>query len=371
MTDEQYDEKVQSFVYGSTRENFENSELTERASENSIEVVRKKIHQNIDNPYEAVYNYDSLNRLKRIERSDGVIIDYDYDTQNRLTGEGTFDEKGVNYSYQYTEGDAQTKPKLYNIGVTVDGVEMNTYNNIDAFNRLEGKNTEIYETSGWNTYITYNYQYEENEVDGKYYTNRRVTSFTCDIIRSHFEQEFEENYCDTQELTYDENGNIQTISNSMGINTYSYDDRNRLVEEVDSARNTRYVYEYNDGGNITCKKEYSSLTGNLIRSYTYEYYNDRLTSYNGSPISYDACGNPVSYKWNTLLWTRGRLLSRYGDTFFGYDGEGFRRRKTRGNDTVTYCYENGKLISEKHTDPSKNLYFIYHGEEIIGFLKGE
>ncbi len=65
---------------------------------------------------------------------------------------------------------------------------------------------------------------------------------------------------------------------------------------------------------------------------------------------------------------RGRLLSQYGSVSFQYDGEGFRRKKAYGTDTVTYYYQDGSLLSEKHTDATKNLYFLHNGNEIVGFV---
>ena len=52
-------------------------------------------------------------------------------------------------------------------------------------------------------------------------------------------------------------------------------------------------YNYDNGGNITSK----TVNGTTI-SYGYADTNwtDKLTSYNGQSITYDAIGNPLSYR---------------------------------------------------------------------------
>ena len=75
-----------------------------------------------------------------------------------------------------------------------------------------------------------------------------------------------------------------------------------------------YVYDAN--GNIVSKTPYTNVTSSDLSTATqgtaivYGYgdgnWSDKLTSYNGQTISYDASGNPTSYRakwhdWVTII----------------------------------------------------------------------
>ena len=273
----------------------------------------------------------------------------------------------MSYDYYYTDGDALTAGKISSIVVTTDSGEINFNNQFDELGRLTNRDVELHVDSLWNCAINYQYEYEENSVENKVVTNCRVSNFMTRVFRTN--GDYQEEYAYEEALAYDENGNIQSHSDGAGTRVYSYDDRNRLVEEIIASQNKRCVYEYDDGGNILSKKQYNNTTGALLNTDSYSYTNDKLTAINNMPITYDSYGNPLWYRGNSLTWTRGRLLSQYGSVSFQYDGDGFRRKKVNGNDTVTYYYQDGKLLAEKHSNPEKNLTFIYHNSEIVGFLK--
>ena len=75
-------------------------------------------------------------------------------------------------------------------------------------------------------------------------------------------------------------------------------------------------------------------------------WKDRLSSYNGQSISYDAMGNPTSYLGSTLSWS-GKQLTSYlnGSTSvsYSYNEDGLRLRKTV-NSTDTEYYYNGSVL---------------------------
>ena len=65
------------------------------------------------------------------------------------------------------------------------------------------------------------------------------------------------------------------------------------------------------------KTEYAYTEGEVgtaIKTYNYAYLNawkDQLTTFDGQSIVYDAAGNPTSYLGKSLLWSKGRLLTKY------------------------------------------------------------
>ena len=71
------------------------------------------------------------------------------------------------------------------------------------------------------------------------------------------------------------------------------------------------TYEYDAGGNLLKYKKYTVKDGKqtLVLTDSYAYGNtwkDQMTSYNGSPITYDDMGNPLTYLGMKLSWEKGR-----------------------------------------------------------------
>jgi hypothetical protein len=101
----------------------------------------------------------------------------------------------------------------------------------------------------------------------------------------------------------------------------------------------RVVYTYDNGGNITSKKEYAFTTsetlGTVTNTITYTYdstWKDELPSYNGESISPDSIGNPTTYRGATTTWF-GRQMQSYtkGDTSitYKYDSDGLRKKNCK------------------------------------------
>ena len=79
-------------------------------------------------------------------------------------------------------------------------------------------------------------------------------------------------------------------------------------------------------------------------SYTDSEWGDLLTAFNGTAITYDEIGNPLSY-YNgssyTFTWQGRRLISAIKGTdtmSFAYDSDGLRKSKTVNGVTTYYVY---------------------------------
>ena len=108
------------------------------------------------------------------------------------------------------------------------------------------------------------------------------------------------------------------------------------------------TYAYDNGGNILCKHAYAFTLrelGEADSEIAYAYDGDRLISYNGESCAYNVLGNPTTYRGKAVTWLRGKLLSKYGDTTFTYDGAG--KRTGKGSITFTYDSE-GRLIKQSN-----------------------
>lgn len=122
----------------------------------------------------------------------------------------------------------------------------------------------------------------------------------------------------------------------------------------DLHENATWVYNHDRGGNITSNVKYAYTTGTLgtaQETIPYGYgdsnWKDKLTSYNGQTITYDAIGNPTNGGTWTYEWQADHQLkhmSKPGTTVqFKYAHNGLRAGKVvNGTETKYQLY--GKLI---------------------------
>jgi hypothetical protein len=112
-----------------------------------------------------------------------------------------------------------------------------------------------------------------------------------------------------------------------------------LIREDNQVLNKTFVYTYDKGGNILSKVQYPYTTGTLGDptatvdcGYTDSNWKDKLTSYKGQGITYDAVGNPLTYNGYTYTWERGRELAGLNGngltTSYKYNSDGIRTKKT-------------------------------------------
>ena len=175
--------------------------------------------------------------------------------------------------------------------------------------------------------------------------------------------------------SYDANGNITqiwrgsgTFSSASEKYSYVYDKANQLIREnlyygSGNTNNATYTYTYDEWGNLLEKNKYAYTTGtvgSVLDTVTYGYtdseWGDKLTSYDGNTITYDAMGNPTSYLGKTLTWEGkqlktaarnvGALTIQYS---YEYDENGLRTNKTTtiqssGPQTTEYYYNGSVLI---------------------------
>lgn len=141
-----------------------------------------------------------------------------------------------------------------------------------------------------------------------------------------------------------------------------------------------YLSVNNAGGNLTARTEYAYSTGSLgepAHTVTYGYgddnWKDKLTSFNGKAITYDAIGNPLSYRGKTFTWQNERQLvgiSGNGlETSYEYDDGGIRNQKTV-NGTETKFYLNGTDIYTQVTGNERMDFLYDEVGSLFGFKYG-
>ena len=194
--------------------------------------------------------------------------------------------------------------------------------------------------------------------------------------------------------TYDDNGYITKIRYSSGKTIeYTYNDLGWLIEEDNDITYKIYTYSYNNAGNIVritetektqddgfiqmgvvggSDAELLALKPNLpslplVTTYTCSYndseWGDLLASFNGTTITYDEIGNPLSY-YNgssyTFTWDGRRLATAVkgsNSMSFTYNDDGLRVTKTVNGIVTAYYYQGSLLVAEETN--SQILVYIY------------
>ena len=164
---------------------------------------------------------------------------------------------------------------------------------------------------------------------------------------------------DTLSYTYDALGNITGISQNGALwESYTYDSLSQL--KTVTRGGDVWEYTYDNGGNLL------SVTKNGTHEKTYAYadseWKDLLTAYNGQTLSYDALGNPLSYRDGmAFTWQNGRQLSSVtqgeNSYSYAYNADGLRTAKTVNGVTTDYYWSNGILQAQKTGD--EYILFLY------------
>ncbi len=298
--------------------------------------------------------YDLANRVVSEREYTGTGVnggtlrsstDFTYaDKTNYLTGIKHFSPLGTQ-NIGYTYGDVnqgQMPDQIYKVSWNGQEKISNSY---DSLGRLSGKS--IF-TDG--AAILYAYGYEN--------VDENHTTTLLSSMRTSF---------GVYRYTYDAVGNITSIAfGTRYTNTYEYDSLNQLVRENNQQIGKTYTYAYVNG-NVTEKKEYAYTTGELPaqpqNTYTWAYtdstWSDLLTNFNGTAISYDEIGNPVSLDDVQLSWN-GRQLQQ----ITGAEGE-----------TLSYCYNtDGQRISKTMTETDGTVTtteYFYNGSILAGQKCGD
>lgn len=335
---------------------------------------------------EISYTYDAYDRIISVNNGEGVLADYVYnkkgmqakaidassglttDIYGNLVSESSFGQNSIFYYDSYTDSEGH-KVQRTNINGTVktvtesDDSEGNTVLNndgwivsktIDGLDRTQTvKTTPVGDTaSGFTSDYTY--------VPGK------GTNATTELVAS-ITQKFGNTNLAQYSYTYDGNGNITAVNeNGTKVAQYTYDEANQLISAADSKEKTYTFYTYDTAGNITNVTVKNLAASGWyptteISSVDYAYgdtsWKDKLTSYNGQSITYDAIGNPLSYRDGmTMTWQNGRQLASLskGSTQVAYkfDANGMRTSKTvhdtsidQTRETKYYYDSDNKLIA--------------------------
>ena len=326
------------------------------------------------------YTYNAAGLLAEAENARNQTTAYQYDALGRITART--DELGT-ISYTY-DGNG-------NVLTVTDGSgtitrEYDAKNRVTKYTDARG-NTVRYGYDSLGNLMTLTYPGGEILRYAYYPTGRlqTVTDWKDRVIT----------------YAYDGNGRLTTLSRPDGsVETYEYDANGQLARQTDLNGDrvvNSFTYGYDTAGNITSIRS-ENVAGEQasVSNVTMKYdAANRLITYNGKTVTYDADGNmtygPLNGELASFTYDcRNRLVSA-GDTSYEYDAENNRIGVTTGTtktsyvvennsgalsqilsaterssteeqpaDTTLYIYGNGLLAQEKETGE----YLLYHFNNI-------
>ena len=218
--------------------------------------------------------YDEKNNLSsQTQNISGTVYTtgYTYDNDNRLTSSS---QGGVTTGYTYA----------------ADGT---------------GRLTQMLTKNGTASVVTTNIGYVDSSTTS---TTAQVKTWNVDAPGTAVDK--------TYSYTYDNHGNILTVTGGGTAVSYVYDGLDQVVRENNQAAGKTWTYTYNVGGNITVKREYAYSTGpsSVTYSSTKYFY---LKNAQGDILGLvDASGNQVvayTYDaWGKILTQTGSLAATLG-----------------------------------------------------------
>lgn len=388
-----------------------------------------------DSEWRYTYTYDEYNQLKsftdnisnRITTYNKTIDGIKYEevvetigensriiygiTENN-NGEYTQSVFGKGYSIktetQYDSSTGNTLSKK-TAGTVIFGEDGNIENvcTKDAFERITSDYMTMYTNSGninerTNTSLSLNNEYTyKNASDAQ--TTRLIETVTSTV---YFESESSKEILRRVSLKYDydDAGRITMISaletnngvtNYYPVNMYEYDEAGQLVVEANMNLGTVCSYTYDAGGNLTSKNyhdnaEFNETTCKIVlgeptQNITYAYdsvWKDKLVSYNGTQINYDALGNPLNYtanvfnssevnmnlEWDGRLLTAATAVDGSNRYEYNYDANGLRTEKTLfESESISEEQSDGSIKTTGVFVPKMKFEYIWSNETLSGY----
>ena len=317
-------------------------------------------HEDLVNNQRFVYTYDSTGRLVRQQVLDNskkniYSSQYGYDLNNNVS-RFTSSAGGVSVTENFEYGKDNLASKYtYPSGKTA------TY----TYDEILRRNSTVINTTAP---IQQTYKYMASARGN----NAQTTKIEEEILGGN-----------SYKYTYDANGNITSVLLKKSTESaytkqqqFAYDELNQLIRADDLAKNRTEVYTYDNGGNILSTTVYpltwgslSGVTATDTTTYTYgdSNWKDKLTAYGDTPITYDAIGNPLTYRGYTLTWQNGRQLAsmkfRTINIGFTYDVDGLRTSKTIPNVGLEHKYYYvGNRLQYETLGGSSALWYFYDAD---------
>lgn len=331
----------------------------------------------------AEYVYDVVGRMISETTAIGSVRTYGYNSQNLLTnmknGRGqettyTYDDAGRFISFSDPAGTVTYTYDPNGNVLTVSDSTGKTTREYDALNRV----TKYTDCNG--NEISYSYDTLGNLITLTY-PGGKIVRYDYDAANRLIKVTDWQNRVTDYE--YDKNGRLVKTTRPNGtVLTNSFDAAGRILEQkdVDEAGNiiNQYNYTYDAAGNITVEKSSSEIGPynhtNAVMTYD---KGNRLITWNGQTIQYDADGNmtygPLKGKMVSFTYDARNRLIKAGDTTYIYDAENNRIASIENDIRTDYINNPNAELSQlliKKDANGEETFFIY-GIGLIGHEESE
>ncbi len=252
-----------------------------------------------------------------ISKNAVAAIDYVYNEKGLLSKK-TVVANGSETVY-YTEYPENATPVTK---VTVNGRNVECHSKTDSFGR------KVFDEIRLGTgFVSRQFSYHAGKVTEEHKQNGKLkssptTNLVSGIVLSNgttlsYAYDAEEHITSVTEM-YEVDG-VPVVK----VTSYTYDALGQLETETSNGVTTKF--EYDNYGNIIAKG-IADENGDIIEEskivYTYDnVWKDKLTSYNGQSITYDAQGNPTEYLGHNLTWEKGRQLKAFDGNTYTYNAK--------------------------------------------------
>lgn len=317
--------------------------------------VMRRMNAVLDQNGKDEFGYDELGRLVDVTYSFGFEVEYDFNSQNEITGISTGSQRSE-YEYdemmrlksvktgkdqvKYTYSDGSLHSKEMPGGLS----EEYSYTSLGQIERITVRDSD-------GVFGKTYYKYDERGNISEKCESRRGK----ETVRTEYRYDdlnrlsiVKENGIDVRSYEYDRCGNRTRYETGKQIILYEYNILNQMVcrKIYDKAANSDepsevYRYKYDRRGNLTEEK-----CGNSVRRFTYDGFNHLEAMTDGK--------TEYKYLWNGLGYRIGKQKAGETPEYYIIDHNSRYRRVIgiRGKDNRDYLWDN-TILSEVCGDSKK------------------
>ncbi|UOY93295.1 hypothetical protein MUG87_03980 [Ectobacillus sp. JY-23] len=336
-----------------------NGSVLEWTYDTANRVTELRRNQNLAFSY--VYDKNG-NETKITDAVNGITRDKAYDTGNRIT---SMTDRGGSVSWTYHTGSYKLKDLKLQHGATSNTTSYE-YNSLN-------QNTKVTDQGQ-----TYFFDFDEFGNVASYLAgNRAGTSFQYDATQKVTDLHIADKdgkVIASETYEYDENGNRTSINRITGLmvgkTTYTYDNVNQLTKEA-LPDGTINEFTYDGFSNRTSVKQTKNGT-TTTKTATFNSGN-QLTNFGNEILTYDANGNRTAdgeftYTWNAadeLIAVTKKGASTPFATY-KYDDDGRRIEKTVNGITTRYHYDGDSIhvLYETNTSGAVLRQYVYNANGV-------